>query len=384
MLTANLPRPAAMVKAMRNKGQEKSSSTPSALYQKTQMCKFHRTGRCTRGAGCFFAHSKEELKELPDLTCTRICPTVQAGRECLNATCSYAHRRQELRAPVIPSQSKTSTGSRTPMKLGVAEPLGLPDPWDAATGLNGTGAKEVQPMPLPPITPSMSLCAQQHAPLVAPQRLFAFVPAPPVPMTSVAATYPVQQVASHAMVVPQPVFDPAIDDALLQGKHFVSNAKTSFSRMTTKESQFDDNDRLSISSFSWDGTMDNSEQDLLGFDPAESGHEDPPVPRTPSWTSLTTLDHEDTAERLWDLGASGDKSTRTSSWVCALGSSRALSIATKSSPSGGAMRAAGETSKSDSGEAAHEVDVTIKNTFVELTVAPSEIEGVRRSRSGPL
>lgn len=77
-----------------------SAAQPSSLFTKTQMCKFQAAGKCKRGAACFFAHSRQELRAAPDLRCTRICPTLVAGGRCVNPKCNYAHKRAELRDSV--------------------------------------------------------------------------------------------------------------------------------------------------------------------------------------------------------------------------------------------------------------------------------------------
>eukprot|EP00434_Breviolum_minutum_P040991 symbB.v1.2.036447.t1/scaffold5141.1/size55293/7 len=51
--------------------QERAQRT--VIFSKTKMCKFHILGACTKGSSCKFAHQKEELQELPDLACTKLC-----------------------------------------------------------------------------------------------------------------------------------------------------------------------------------------------------------------------------------------------------------------------------------------------------------------------
>lgn len=62
------------------------------------MCKFNLVGMCTKGLQCPFAHVKSELRELPDLTCTKLCKTLIQTGLCEDRNCSYAHSKDELRA----------------------------------------------------------------------------------------------------------------------------------------------------------------------------------------------------------------------------------------------------------------------------------------------
>lgn len=63
---------------------------------KAAWCVFHARGKCTRGNNCSFAHSAEELRQLPDLRKTKLCNAFLGG-QCSNNNCSYAHGLQELR-----------------------------------------------------------------------------------------------------------------------------------------------------------------------------------------------------------------------------------------------------------------------------------------------
>lgn len=67
-------------------------------FSKTKMCKFEIIGMCAKGAQCPFAHSKDDLKPLPDLTCTKLCKTLIHTGSCTNPKCKYAHSKEELRA----------------------------------------------------------------------------------------------------------------------------------------------------------------------------------------------------------------------------------------------------------------------------------------------
>merc|ERR1719271_1304161 len=51
---------------------------------------------CTKGTQCPFAHSKEELNPLPDLTCTKLCKVLIQNGECHIEDCKYAHTKKVL------------------------------------------------------------------------------------------------------------------------------------------------------------------------------------------------------------------------------------------------------------------------------------------------
>lgn len=66
-------------------------------FNKTKMCKFHIIGACSKGPTCPFAHSKAEMRPLPDLTCTKLCKSLIDTGVCNNKACMYAHNKLELR-----------------------------------------------------------------------------------------------------------------------------------------------------------------------------------------------------------------------------------------------------------------------------------------------
>lgn len=81
-------------------GDTKTQEQPrmSAQFSKTEMCKFHLLGTCRKGTTCAFAHSKDEMKERPDLSRTRLCRAFLQTGQCNNKNCTYAHSKDELRA----------------------------------------------------------------------------------------------------------------------------------------------------------------------------------------------------------------------------------------------------------------------------------------------
>ncbi|CAK0893376.1 unnamed protein product, partial [Prorocentrum cordatum] len=67
-------------------------------FLKTRYCEFFFTrGRCRKRHRCTFAHSEAELRPLPDLRFTKMCPSVAAGGKCAQEDCMYAHSPHELR-----------------------------------------------------------------------------------------------------------------------------------------------------------------------------------------------------------------------------------------------------------------------------------------------
>eukprot|EP00928_Gymnodinium_smaydae_P064451 TRINITY_DN47779_c0_g1_i1.p1 TRINITY_DN47779_c0_g1~~TRINITY_DN47779_c0_g1_i1.p1 ORF type:complete len:184 (+),score=30.85 TRINITY_DN47779_c0_g1_i1:92-643(+) len=70
---------------------------PTSIFEKTKICRFFNIGVCNKGKDCFFAHSKEELRKRPDLSCTKLCPVVASGGTCRDETCGFAHTSEERR-----------------------------------------------------------------------------------------------------------------------------------------------------------------------------------------------------------------------------------------------------------------------------------------------
>eukprot|EP00920_Eleutheroschizon_duboscqi_P030130 GHVT01073037.1.p1 GENE.GHVT01073037.1~~GHVT01073037.1.p1 ORF type:complete len:389 (+),score=70.81 GHVT01073037.1:388-1554(+) len=64
---------------------------------KASWCVFFSRGRCTRGSNCSFAHSSDELRQLPDLRKTKLCHSFTNGTCELGDACGYAHGMAELR-----------------------------------------------------------------------------------------------------------------------------------------------------------------------------------------------------------------------------------------------------------------------------------------------
>uniref|UniRef100_A0A7S4VNK8 C3H1-type domain-containing protein n=1 Tax=Alexandrium monilatum TaxID=311494 RepID=A0A7S4VNK8_9DINO len=77
-----------------------------AFCEKTQLCKFHQRGKCTKGRNCTFAHSSEELRAPPDLRRTKLCPDVISKGRCDVSECRFAHDVDEVRRLAAPKASK--------------------------------------------------------------------------------------------------------------------------------------------------------------------------------------------------------------------------------------------------------------------------------------
>lgn len=67
--------------------QKKEKERPS-IFHNTKMCKFNLLGACTRGKSCIFAHTKAEMKPLPDLYRTKLCKSYMSGA-CKEQDCMF-------------------------------------------------------------------------------------------------------------------------------------------------------------------------------------------------------------------------------------------------------------------------------------------------------
>jgi len=67
-------------------------------FRKTVICRFFLSNACKKGAKCTFAHSVEELQEVPDLRKTALCKLWKRGLCSLSGDrCHFAHSKRELR-----------------------------------------------------------------------------------------------------------------------------------------------------------------------------------------------------------------------------------------------------------------------------------------------
>lgn len=80
------------------------------------MCKFFLANCCQRGDLCAYAHSDKEIRLLPDLKCTQLCPVTLAGKVCMDAECKFAHRSMELK--IFPGSNSHKTASNDELAHG--------------------------------------------------------------------------------------------------------------------------------------------------------------------------------------------------------------------------------------------------------------------------
>lgn len=176
------------------KGDKAGQPTRAWQFSKTKMCKFNLIGMCAKGEQCQFAHAAPELRSLPDLSCTKLCPTLIQTGSCDRKGCNYAHAKDELRM--------TSTFHKTKMcrfsqqghcALGAKcnfahDPSELrPDP--VATGGSESKVPSLSQLPsFPAVVPKASMMSPQFLPMpsalgcVEPLELSAAAPEPPDPV----------------------------------------------------------------------------------------------------------------------------------------------------------------------------------------------------------
>eukprot|EP00931_Biecheleriopsis_adriatica_P100566 TRINITY_DN75851_c0_g1_i1.p1 TRINITY_DN75851_c0_g1~~TRINITY_DN75851_c0_g1_i1.p1 ORF type:complete len:241 (-),score=64.53 TRINITY_DN75851_c0_g1_i1:52-774(-) len=89
---------------------QKQNQNPT--LERTVICSFFQQGKCMRGSACKFAHSKDEVREKPDLLRTSLCNTFMKKGFCKNGKqCKYAHGEAELRLPTKATQGKATTSA---------------------------------------------------------------------------------------------------------------------------------------------------------------------------------------------------------------------------------------------------------------------------------
>mmetsp|Transcript_80537 Transcript_80537/g.249884 ORF Transcript_80537/g.249884 Transcript_80537/m.249884 type:complete len:382 (+) Transcript_80537:86-1231(+) len=88
-------------------------------FRKTVICRFYLADACKKGSKCTFAHSVDELQEVPDLKKTALCKMWKRGNCALSADrCPFAHTKRELRvSPAfadLSASKRTGAGARSP------------------------------------------------------------------------------------------------------------------------------------------------------------------------------------------------------------------------------------------------------------------------------
>lgn len=68
------------------------------VFHKTRLCKFLTGGLCRHGRSCTYAHSVDELRDMPIFFKTSMCWQLkQMGRCSKGSACTFAHAMDELR-----------------------------------------------------------------------------------------------------------------------------------------------------------------------------------------------------------------------------------------------------------------------------------------------
>lgn len=116
------------------------------VCQKTRLCTFNQVGLCNRGSDCTFAHGKDELRPVPDLFKTKLCPAVMRRERCQDPMCTYAHDKTELRRTVKASeQSKYEAQAHAavepPELLQPGQRAPMPGEWQAQDAMHAMSAK---------------------------------------------------------------------------------------------------------------------------------------------------------------------------------------------------------------------------------------------------
>lgn len=87
-------------------------------FKKTVICRFYLADACKKGSKCTFAHSVEELQDVPDLRKTALCKHWKRGLCTLSAeSCPFAHAKRELRmSPAFAQITRTKQAiARSPL-----------------------------------------------------------------------------------------------------------------------------------------------------------------------------------------------------------------------------------------------------------------------------
>lgn len=82
---------------MSSQSQCESQRKVKQQYVGTTMCKFYLAGTCKRGTACTFAHSQDQIRELPNYSKTRLCDAYMSTGHCeQGSACKFAHGREEM------------------------------------------------------------------------------------------------------------------------------------------------------------------------------------------------------------------------------------------------------------------------------------------------
>eukprot|EP00928_Gymnodinium_smaydae_P069626 TRINITY_DN5320_c0_g1_i2.p1 TRINITY_DN5320_c0_g1~~TRINITY_DN5320_c0_g1_i2.p1 ORF type:complete len:302 (+),score=43.55 TRINITY_DN5320_c0_g1_i2:59-964(+) len=76
---------------------KRSGKSLQRQYHKTKLCGYYARNRCYLGDECLYAHSTDELQELPSLKKTKLCDDF-LRQQCFKKDCDFAHGYNELRS----------------------------------------------------------------------------------------------------------------------------------------------------------------------------------------------------------------------------------------------------------------------------------------------
>lgn len=129
------------------------------MCQKTKMCKFFLLGKCIRGSSCQFAHDERELRPVPDLSCTKTCPTWAAHGHCDRPSCPFAHGRDELR------RVKLQLSDMQNQDLDTVSTSMVSEASSASGNEHWPQPAASQPMPVAEAAPPVPPLAKEHHPV---------------------------------------------------------------------------------------------------------------------------------------------------------------------------------------------------------------------------
>ncbi|PHJ22587.1 zinc finger (ccch type) motif-containing protein [Cystoisospora suis] len=68
-------------------------------FFRIKLCPKYVRGLCRKGSRCSYAHTEEQLRDVPNLWKTKLCSAYRFGKTCpLEEACPYAHGEEELRS----------------------------------------------------------------------------------------------------------------------------------------------------------------------------------------------------------------------------------------------------------------------------------------------
>lgn len=85
-----------------------AENTVMSQFMKTKICEHFLQNRCKNGEKCRYAHTREELKPLPNLTNTKLCKSLKTNTPCTDPNCKYAHEVEQLEPSTNLVSYKTS------------------------------------------------------------------------------------------------------------------------------------------------------------------------------------------------------------------------------------------------------------------------------------